>query len=118
MSKSGMNRRQFLQTSTLVAAGAAVVASGSVLMASDGAWALDLSSLTAHEGMTVLKMSRKLYPHDTLSDMYYAAVVEALDGAAKGDAATASLIKDGVSKLDAAKGVKFEIPPCRSRTSS
>ncbi|MDJ0611307.1 MAG: twin-arginine translocation signal domain-containing protein [Kiloniellales bacterium] len=107
MSKSGMNRRQFLQTSSLAAAGAAVVASGTVLMSSDGAWALDLQSLSAHEGMTLLKMSRRLYPHDTLSDIYYAAVVGALDSEAKGNADTAALIKDGVGKLDAAKGVKW-----------
>ncbi len=40
MSKKGMNRRQFLQTSSLATAGAAAVASGAVLMAPDGAWAL------------------------------------------------------------------------------
>ena len=102
-----MNRRQFLQTSGLAAAGAAVVASGTVLTASDGAWALELTSLNAHEGMTLLKMSRALYPHATLSDMYYAGVVEALDGSAKGSAETAALLKEGVAKLDAAMGVKW-----------
>ena len=107
MSNSGMNRRQFLQTSGLAAAGVAVVASGSVLMASDGAWALQLSTLTADEGMAILQMSRQLYPHDYLGDMYYAGVVEALDAGAKDDAGLAGLIKDGVAELDGAKGVKF-----------
>lgn len=107
MSKSGMNRRQFLQTSSLAAAGAAAVASGAVLTASDGAWALELQSLNAHEGMTLLQMCRTLYPHKTLSDMYYAGVVEALDGSAAGSAETASLLKEGVGKLDAAMGVKW-----------
>lgn len=106
MSRTGMNRRQFLQTSGLAAAGAAV-ASGSVLMASDGAWALQLSTLTAEEGLALLKMTRQLYPHDSLGDMYYAGVVEALDAEAKGDGGTAGLIKEGVAALDGAMGVKF-----------
>ncbi len=107
MSNTGMNRRQFLQTSSLAAAGAAVVASGSVLMASDGAWALELSALNGHQGATLLRMSRQLYPHASLGDVYYAGVVEALDSGAKGDAGLAGLLKDGVAQLDAAKGVKW-----------
>ena len=58
MSNTGMNRRQFLQTSGLAAAGAAagaaMVASGTVLMASDGAWALELGAVSADEGMAEL----------------------------------------------------------------
>lgn len=107
MSNRGMNRRQFLQTSGLAAAGAAVIASGSVIMASDGAWALELGTLTGHEGVTLLNMSRRLYPHASLGDMYYAGVVEQLDGAAKTDAGLAGLIKDGVGQLDSAKGVQW-----------
>jgi len=107
MSNTGMNRRQFLQTSSLAAAGAAVVASGSVLMASDGAWALELGTLNSHQGMTLLRMSRQLYPHASLGDVYYAGVVESLDSGAKGDAGLAGLLKDGVGQLDAAKGVKW-----------
>ncbi len=107
MSNSGLNRRQFLQTSGLAAAGAAVVASGSVIMASDGAWALELGALNAHEGITLLNMSRRLYPHASLGDMYYAGVVQGLDAGAKEDAGLAGMIKEGVAKLDSAKGVKW-----------
>ncbi len=107
MSDSGMNRRQFLQTSGLAAEGVAVVASGSVLMASDGAWALQLSTLDGHEGMTLLGMTRQLYPHDSLGDIYYAGVVEALDGEAKGNGDLAGTIKEGVAELDGAMGVKW-----------
>jgi hypothetical protein len=107
MSNTGMNRRQFLQTSSLAAAGAAVVASGSVLMASDGAWALELGALSGHQGVTLLKMSRQLYPHASLGDVYYAGVVESLDSGAKADVDLAGLLKDGVTQLDAAKGVNW-----------
>ena len=107
MSKSGMNRRQFLQTSGLAAAGAAAVASGAVLMAPDGAWALELGTIGQHEGETLLAMTRRIYPHDTLADMYYAGVVGALDAEAKGNAETAGLIKSGVAELDKARDMPW-----------
>ena len=107
MSKKGMNRRQFLQTSSLAAAGAAAVASGAVLVAPDGAWALQLRALSEHDALTILVMSRTIYPHDSLGDMYYAKVVQDLDGAAAGDEGTARLLKDGVAELDGAMGVNF-----------
>ena len=107
MSGKGMNRRQFLQSSGLAAAGTAAVASGAVLMAPDGAWALQLSALDAHSGETLLRMTRQLYPHDALGDIYYAGVVEALDAEAKGNAGTAKLLKDGVAGLDKAMGITW-----------
>ncbi len=107
MSKKGMNRRQFLQTSGMATAGVAAVASGAVLMAPDGAWALQLAALDAHAGQTILSMSRRIYPHDGLGDLYYAKVVEDLDGQGQGDENTAKLLKDGVAELDSAMGVNF-----------
>ena len=105
--QTGMNRRQFLQSSGLAAAGAAAVASGAVLVAPDGAWALELSALDEHTAKTLLGMSRQLYPHDTLSDMYYAGVVEALDGEASGNKDVAELLTKGVAELDKAMGVTW-----------
>lgn len=107
MSGSGMNRRQFLQSGGLAAAGMAVIASGTTIMASDGAWALELGTLNAHEGMTLLRMARRIYPHDTLADMYYAGVVQGLDSGAAGDPGTAQLLKEGIGELDQAKGIAF-----------
>ena len=105
--KTGMNRRQFLQTSGMTAAGAAAVASGAVLVAPDGAWALELGALDEHTGRTLLVMSRRLYPHDSIGDMYYAKVVQDLDGAAGADKDVATLLREGVAGMDAAKGVKW-----------
>ena len=107
MSSKGMNRRQFLQTSGLAAAGAAAVASGTLLIAADGAWALELGSLSAEEGLALLTMTRRIYPHDTLADIYYAGVVEALDKEAKENGETARLLKDGLDELDGAMGMKW-----------
>lgn len=105
--KTGMNRRQFLQTSGMTAAGAAAVASGAVIVAPDGAWALELGALDEHTGKSLLVMSRRLYPHDALGDMYYAKVVEDLDGAAKNDKDVGTLLREGVEGMDKAMGVKW-----------
>jgi len=105
--RTGMNRRQFLQSSGMAAAGAAAVASGAVLVAPDGAWALQLTALDEHTAKTLLTMSRQIYPHDTLADMYYAGVVETLDSAARDDKDLATLLRDGVAELDKAMGVKW-----------
>ncbi|RDD63478.1 twin-arginine translocation signal domain-containing protein [Ferruginivarius sediminum] len=102
----GMNRRQFLQTSGLTAAGTAFAAP--LLTAADRAWAIELSgALDQHTADTLLKMVRRLYPHSTLSDIYYGYVVEDLDRAAKSDEQVAKLLKDGVKKLDRALQIDF-----------
>lgn len=108
MTSTSFNRRQFLRASGGMAAGAAVVSSGAVvLVAPNGAWALELRALSEHEGKTVLGLVRRIFPHDTLHDMYYAVVVEALDADAAGNPDMAKKIKDGVAALDGAKGVKW-----------
>ena len=62
---------------------------------------------TCDEAEVLLTMTRRLYPHDGLGDMFYAEVVEALDAKVKADPALAELIKNGVAALDKAKGVPF-----------
>ncbi|MHA1600136.1 MAG: twin-arginine translocation signal domain-containing protein [Alphaproteobacteria bacterium] len=107
MSKKGLNRRQFLQTSSLAAAGVAATASGAVLLAPDGAWALQLGMLDEHTARTLLVMTRRIYPHKSLDDMYYVPVVEALDGGAKADKDVGKLLTEGVAGLDSAMNIKW-----------
>jgi hypothetical protein len=107
MIKKAINRRQFMQTSGAAAAGVAAVASGAVLIAPDGAWAMSLSTLDAHEAATLLVMSRQIFPHPDLGDMYYAKVVSDLDQKAKADAAVAAELKGGVAALDKAMGIAW-----------
>jgi hypothetical protein len=105
-----MNRRRFLERSGQAAAGAAiVVAAGNVtlLMAPDGAWAMSLEALSGQDGATLLKALRVIYPHDSLADQYYAAVVAALDQDAKGNPDTAALLSGGVASLDQAYPLPF-----------
>lgn len=105
MKRAGMNRRQFLQAGSVAVAGtAAAVGTGTLLVDPSGAWAMTLSALNEHAALTLVRMTRDLYPHDRLSDMHYAKVVEGLDSQAAGDEAMAALLKDGVAQLDSAVG--------------
>jgi hypothetical protein len=106
MPKYILDRRRFLQRS-----GAAVLVTGAggVTMFRDpgGAWAMTLSHLDAQGADTLLRLARVLYPHDQLGDMYYAVVVEALDAEARDDEATATLLDEGLLRLDGELGVPF-----------
>ena len=108
MTPQAMNRRRFLHLTGGSAAGAAMLATGVGLTAtSPGAWALALSSLDPHQGKTLLKVVRHVFPHDTLDDVYYAGVVEALDGEAAANPDVAAQLADGVQTLDAATAVQW-----------
>ena len=108
MTQQPMNRRRFLHLTGGSAAGAAMVAAGVGLTATpSGAWALVVNALDQHQGMTVLKVARHVFPHDTLADVYYAGVVQSLDGKAGADEGLYKTLADGVAKLDAATSVKW-----------
>jgi hypothetical protein len=110
MTEAAMSRRKFLEASGRAAAGAVMLTAAggtTILMASDGAWAMSLETLSGQDSMTLLKALRVIYPHDALGDQYYAEVVAALDADAKADAAKAALLKDGVAGLDQAMPVPF-----------
>jgi TAT (twin-arginine translocation) pathway signal sequence len=105
MSQSGMNRRQFLHTSAVTAAGAAAVAgTGTVLVDPKGAWAMSLQALDQHTATTLVLVARELYPHDRLGDIYYAKVVESLDGKAAENKDVGKLLTEGVAELDKSEG--------------
>ena len=113
MSKTILDRRSFLKTAgttaAMVVAGAGGVAT---ILASNRAWAMTLETFGPAEAEALLHMTRQLYPHDNLGDVYYAEVVEAYDQKAKADASIVQLVKDGVAQLDGALGVPFlELSP-------
>jgi hypothetical protein len=105
MKAKAPNRRDFLCTTGFVAVGLAT--GGSIILASDYAWAMSTTSIDAHTAQTLLVMARQLFPHDRLGDQYYAAVVEAIDKQATGDAALRKLLADGVTSLDGARGIPW-----------
>ncbi len=96
-------RREFLKGSGVLMG---TLAAGSVLaaLAPSTAWAVELKVLSKSEGEALMKMGRTLYPHDKLPDAVYALLAKDLDAAAAGDAATATMLKDGIAGLNKATG--------------
>lgn len=107
MSRSGINRREFLESSGQAAAGVAVVASGAAALAPGGAWAATTRMISASQAAALVAMARHLFPHDQLGDQYYAAAVEALDAQAADNPALAAQLATGVLRLDGAMGMPF-----------
>jgi hypothetical protein len=110
MTPQRLDRRTFLRMTGGAAAAGAVISAGvplAPLQAEAGLWGLELKALTEHEAMTLLKVARRIFPHRTLADVYYAGVVKAMDEDAQKSADTAKLLKDGVAALDKALGVRW-----------
>ena len=108
MSEKGINRRQFLQTSGLVVAGAAVASGGgAILLSPSTARAASFQKIDEHTAKTLLKMSRLLYPSKSIDDDAYEKTILGFDAKAKTDASFATLLQDGVASLDRAAGEKW-----------
>lgn len=105
MSSMKLNRRLFLKSTGIAAAGA--VAGTTMIVAPDGAWALSLTKLSKSTARALIRMTQDLYPHKMLGDAPYARVVEGLDKAAATDDALAKLLTDGVAALDQAAGGNY-----------
>lgn len=105
-----LDRRTFLRLAGGAAAAATMMSAGVSLVplsTEAGLWGLELKALNEHEAMTLLRVARRIFPHRTLADVYYAGVVKGLDEDAQKSADTARLLKDGVAALDRAVGVKW-----------
>jgi hypothetical protein len=102
-----LKRREFLQRGALAVAGAAVFASGVTVVAGADQWTAGLKTLSAHDGETLLKMSRQIFPHPQLDDSYYVKVVQDLDAEAGTKPDTAKLLRNGVVRLDRETGKRF-----------
>ena len=106
-----MKRRKFLQTSAASAAGATAFVAGLAQIgcateesSEQTVPASGLTTLNTHEGETLLRMSRQVYPHDDLDDSFYWKVVEDLDAEASTTPDTLRLLREGVASLDEAAG--------------
>ena len=99
-------RREFLKGSGLLFG---TLATGTLLssLAPSTAWALELKKLNTEQGQTLMAMGRVLYPHKKLPDAVYALLAKDLDAKASGNAASATMIKDGIAALDQAAGGSF-----------
>ena len=105
-----IDRRRFL-TSSLAAIGAYAVAAGGAtwIVGPDKAWAVEYDVLEPDVAEALLHMTRALYPHEFLGDVYYAKVVKDLDVEASGfdDKERLELLRVGVEKLNEAAGGDF-----------
>jgi len=100
-----VSRRQFLKTGSGVLMGTLAASSGVLAtLAPSRSWALTLSTFNDVEGDKILKVTRGIFPHDTLDDAVYALVVKDLDAAAAQDPAVASLLRGGLQQLDVMAG--------------
>ena len=99
MSKSGVNRRQFLGTGgrAMVGGGAATSLSG--LVVPGQAWAEGLAVLKAPTADILLRVCRVMFPHDGLGDTAYMTCVEGLDAKAANSDDLAILLGDGAAEL-------------------
>ncbi len=101
----GISRRRFLKTGSGVLMGTLAAGSGALMaLAPSRSWALSLNALSDSEGDKILKVTRAIFPHDTLDDAVYALVVKDLDAAAAKDSGVASLLRDGLKELDKLAG--------------
>jgi hypothetical protein len=95
MTRTILDRRAFMRRALEATAVVAVGASGRVTIAADnGSWAMSLKTLDEHAARSLLRMTRQLYPHDALGDIYYAVVVA--------DPELHALLENGVAALDQA----------------
>ena len=102
-----MKRREFLQKGAIVMAGAAVAVSGVAVVGGAAEWTAGLKTLNPHEGETLLKVARQIFPHDRLDDSDYIKVVLDLDAEGATTPATANVLHEGIVNLDRKTNSKF-----------
>lgn len=93
--KQGLTRRALL--SRAMAAGALAVAGPGFIAAPDAAWAVEVTAISEHEMATLLQMARDIYPHDRVSDRFYAVAIKGYDSEDQKAA-----VSEGIAALDAA----------------
>jgi hypothetical protein len=94
-----IKRRDFIETTTGLLAGAVVAGSPLAALARGPAWAVDLKAFSSPEGATLMIVARTICPHDKLDDSAYALVVKALDEEAIKDQKSRELFKNGIAEL-------------------
>ena len=80
----------------------AVAVTGGMVSGTSAAWAFEPKAIQPHVAATLVQMGRDIYPHDRLSDKYYAKVIAEFDNKAAGDDELKSMLESGVAELDAA----------------
>lgn len=101
MDKLRLDRRRFLGATGRSLAVVALAPGFVTLTWPDRSLAYSLMALDDAQAETLVQMTRRLFPHAALGDVYYAAAVASLDATAHDDPAKADLLAKGVAALDA-----------------
>ena len=88
-----VSRRNFLATGS---AAAAVIISGTAIICPVEAWGYEVKALKPETMRTLLKLARDIYPHDRLSEKFYAVAMKGYD-----DAGQKADVEAFAAKLDA-----------------
>jgi hypothetical protein len=96
--RTQVGRRSFMR-GTAAALPAAALAS--VGISARAAWAEDAKAVSPHVMASLVKISRDIYPHDHIGDVFYVNAAIPWDTKAAGDAAFKTMLMDGVARLDA-----------------
>lgn len=99
-----MNRRRFLSKTGTYAVAASAVVIGGGLFSPDSYAAKKIGDKA---NITLLKMARDTYPHDTLEDKYYTQVLAPMIDAAATDDKKLSELSEGVKSLNTIASQKF-----------
>ena len=100
-----ITRRQVLSTGTASLV-AYTMMPGGIIVGAGNAWAAKTKSLKPQTFATLVQMARDIYPHDFVSDKYYAGVVSGFDDAAAKSNDDKKAFEDGVSQLNASANSK------------
>jgi hypothetical protein len=108
------DRRTFLKSSLSTVGAYAVALGGTTWLVGPGkAWAVEMIAFEPELTESLVAMTRALYPHERLGDIYYAVVVKELDAEASGfeDKERLDLYREGMLALDEAAGGSFLSAP-------
>ncbi len=103
--KPDLSRRRFLARSGVAAVGIGALSAG---LLSATTWAA--TAVGEQGSATLMRMARDIYPHDTLEDKYYAAVMNPLAKNAEQDTALRKMLQEGISELDRRSRERFGKP--------
>lgn len=94
-----VSRRGFLAGG--VATIVTVAMSGAtILVDPNGAWAVELHSLTPAQARVLLQFVRDLFPHPQIAETYYAQAIQPLNDEAGRNSSTKKLLADGIEQLN------------------
>jgi len=105
-----VSRRGFLRGSGLAAIGVTIITPNALAQPPRAALTASFRALGPATARTLVAMSRDVFPHDKLSDRYYADGIAPLEKEAAGDKKTRALLQQGVADLDAAARQRYGKP--------